>query len=377
MTRRERLMATMRGEAVDRPPVCFYEINGLTENPDDPNPYNIYSHPSWKSTLELARDRTDRIVMRGVPFVDAPPDPLAELTTVETREENGSRFTTRTIRAGTRTLTTRNRRDRDLNTTWCLEHLLKDADDLRAWIDLPVAEHGGEPDPSGVLASEQNLGDSGIVMVNIGDPLCAIASMFDMAAYTVLALTEPALFTEAVDKAARQLQPRIEAIAKALPGRLWRIVGAEYASVPYLPPNLFAEYVTRYNTPIVEAIHRHGGFARIHSHGNLRDVLDHIAATGCVGLDPVEPPPQGDVSLAYVREHYGRQMVLFGNLEASDIENLPPDEFEKRIATALDEGTAGDGRGFVLMPSACPYGRVLSERAAANYRLMVDMVEGL
>ena len=37
----------------------------------------------------------------------------------------------------------------------------------------------------------------------------------------------------------------------------------------------------------------------------------HIAATGCVGLDPIEPPPQGDVHLAYVREQVGRQMVLF------------------------------------------------------------------
>jgi len=82
------------------------------------------------------------------------------------------------------------------------------------------------------------------------------------------------------------------------------------------------------------------------------------------------------VQLSCVRERYGRQMVLFGNLEASDIENLPADEFEKKIAAALREGTAGTGRGFVLMPSACPYGRVLSERALNNYRKMIEMVEG-
>ncbi len=45
------------------------------------------------------------------------------------------------------------------------------------------------------------------------------------------------------------------------------------------------------------------------------------------------------------------------------------------MATALREGTAGEGRGFVLMPSACPYGRVLPERALVNYRLMVEMTE--
>ena len=31
MTRRERLMATLRGETVDRPPVSFYEINGMED----------------------------------------------------------------------------------------------------------------------------------------------------------------------------------------------------------------------------------------------------------------------------------------------------------------------------------------------------------
>ena len=41
MTRRERLMATLRGETVDRPAVNFYEIGGFLVNPDDPDEYNI------------------------------------------------------------------------------------------------------------------------------------------------------------------------------------------------------------------------------------------------------------------------------------------------------------------------------------------------
>jgi len=65
MERRERLMATLQGEAVDRPAVCFYEINGLDEKPDNPDPYNIYSDPSWKPLLDLARDRK-RLTLVGV-----------------------------------------------------------------------------------------------------------------------------------------------------------------------------------------------------------------------------------------------------------------------------------------------------------------------
>ena len=125
---------------------------------------------------------------------------------------------------------------------------------------------------------------------------------------------------------------------------------------------------------MVESIQRYGGFARVHCHGRLRAILDLIQSTGCAGLDPIEPPPQGDVPLAYVRGKYGRSMVLFGNLEISDIENLPTAEFARKVSQALDEGSAGQGRGFVLQPSACPYGRVLPALTLGNYREIVRIM---
>ena len=375
MTRRERLMAALRGEPVDRTPVCFYEIDG-EQDMSDPDPFNIYSHPSWRPLIELARDRSDRILMGEVPFKNLPPDPLAGLTRTETTiDANGSRLSTTTIKAGQRTLTQRLRQDPDVNTVWTLEHFLKDVEDAQAWLDLPESPLGGEPDPAAFLAAESAMGDGGIAMINTGDPLCGAAPLFEMGQFTVVAMTEPELFRRILDRVSRVIQYQTEAIARAVPGRLWRICGPEYASPPYLPPNLFCDYVVPYDQPMVGAIQKHGGFARIHSHGRLQDVLEHIAATGCVALDPIEPPPQGDVSLAYVRGKFGHQMTLFGNLEANDLETLPPQEFEKKIRAAIREGTAGDGRGFVLMPSACPYGRVLSPIALANYRKMVEVAD--
>ena len=190
-------------------------------------------------------------------------------------------------------------------------------------------------------------------------------------------MTEQDLFIKALDKAAAFLEWHIDQVSRALPGYLWRIFGPEYASPPYLPPELFKKYVTGYNKRLVEIIHKNGGYARLHSHGNLMKVLDFIADTGCMGLDPIEPPPQGDVELSYVRKHYGKDMVLFGNLEASDIENLPATKFREKVKRAISEGTAGEGRGFVLMPSACPYGRKLSATAMKNYETMISEIEKL
>lgn len=375
MTRRERLMATLRGERVDRPAVSFYELNGLDEDPDNPDPFNIYAHPSWLPLIELTREQSDRIVMRGVAYDSVLPDPIDSLSQRETHLRDGSRFTVRRVSAGHRILTSRTRRDPDVNTVWTEEHLLKNVDDLRAFLELPVSGPGGAVDTAAVTAAEDALGDAGIVMIDTPDPLCLAASLFDMAEYTVIAMTEQPLFHQLLERFASTLWPKTEAVAKALPGRLWRIYGPEYASPPYLPPALFREYVCRYVAPMITAIQRHGGYVRIHSHGKLKAILDDIASMGADGLDPIEPPPQGDVELAYVRERYGEELVLFGNLEVSDIENMPTAKFSEKVKRAMAEGTAGRGRGFVLMPSACPYGRELSPLALRNYRTMMAMAD--
>ena len=368
-------MATLRGETVDRPAVSFYEINGLDENPLDPDPYNVYNHPSWEPLIRLARDRTDRIVMRDVPFIEAPVNPIQDITSTRTWNENGSTYVRKTIQASDRILSQTTRRDPGVNTVWQVEHLLKNLEDLQAFLELPWPEPGGIPETSAVLKAEDELGDSGIVMIDTADPICASAALFDLGTYTVLASTEPHWFGKLLDLYAKEIFFHTQAVANALPGRLWRIYGPEYASPPYLHPKYFREYVTFYDRQMVKMIQAKSGFARIHSHGRLRLILDDIRSMDCSGLDPIEPPPQGDVELSFVRDKYGDQMVLFGNLEASDLENLDSGEFETKIRRAIREGTYGKGRGFVLMPSSCPYGRELPERALKNYQKMIEVIE--
>ena len=191
----------------------------------------------------------------------------------------------------------------------------------------------------------------------------------------VLALTETELFHRLLERFARVLQQQVACVARLLPGRLWRVYGPEYAAPPYMPPALFRDFVLPYDKALIDEIHAHGGYARIHSHGKLHAILDHIVATGCAGLDPIEPPPQGDVELSYVRQRYGEQLVLFGNIELADLENLPTDQFAVKVKTALEQGTRGKGRGLVLMPSASPIGRELSPLTLRNYETMVEIAE--
>jgi hypothetical protein len=219
MTRRERLTNTLNGNPVDRPPVSFYELNGFDEGRDNPDPFNIFSHSSWKPLIDLTREKTDKIVTRGAPFLFN--DPVAELSQVETFIRDESRFTIQKININGKTLTCQTRHDKDVFTVWTEEHLLKNVDDLKTYLQVPMPEHKGISDISHIFETEKHLGDTGIVLLDTADPLCLAAALFDMAEYTIIALTEQKLFRQLLDRFAAIILPGVEAVAKALPGHLW------------------------------------------------------------------------------------------------------------------------------------------------------------
>lgn len=369
-------MATLAGRPVDRPAVNFYEIGGFDIDPSDPDRFNIYNDPSWAPLLELAQRESDVIRMRAPRLTANAGNNARDFFKEDTWVEGDSRFTRTTLEAGRRVMTALSRRDAPVDTTWAVEHLLKDAEDLKAYLSLPDSVFDYDVDVSYLAASDESVGDAGIVMVDIGDPLCYAASLFSMADYTVVAFTEPGLFHALVAKFARPVMERARKVAEAFPGHLWRIYGPEYATAPYLPPELLREYVVRYTGPLVRLIEDSGGYARIHCHGRIKEVLPMIASMRPTGLDPIEPPTQGGVTLEWVRREYGRDLVLFGNIEVSDLETLPPARFEEKCRRSLEEGTSGRGRGFVLMPTACPYGRKISREVIENYRTMIRLARG-
>ena len=383
MTRRERLMATLNGEVVDRPAVNFYEIGGFLVNPNDPDEYNIYNSHSWQPLLNLAENHTDIIRMvspvRAQSHLSWNGSSNVEIRKqfVEEKvwEENNSRFTRLTYKLGTKKLTCLSRRDRDIDTVWTTEPLLKNIDDVNLFLKLPDEIFEENINTGHMEEQENGLGDNGIVMVDTEDPVCAVASLFNLETFTIFALTEQELCHKLLEKHALYIHKRTEKVAREFPGRLWRIYGPEFISEPFLPPTLFDDYVVKYTNPMVKQIKKYGGFVRIHSHGCIKNILDYILNMEADSIDPIEPPPHGDVELKYVRRKYGKHLVLFGNIEIADIENMPCDMFRRVVKQTIADGTSGEGRGFVLMPSASPYGRNISERTLRNYRIMVEEVE--
>ncbi len=378
-------MATLRGEPVDRPAVSFHEIGGFIVHPHDKDEYNIYNSPSWQPLLEMAEEQTD--IIRMVSPVRAQShlawdgsDKIGvrnQYAEEKSWEDHDSRYTRITYRINGKELTSTTRRDKELDTVWTIEHLLKNISDVKLFLQLPDEIFSERIDISHMKNQEETLGDKGIIMVDTEDPICAVAALFSMEDFTVFAFTEQELCHKLLEKHARYIHQRTNIVSKELPGRLWRIYGPEYATEPFLPVAFFEEYVVRYTGPMVKIIKDYGGYVRVHSHGRVKNIMDHIVKMGADATDPLEPYPNGNADLRLIREKYGKNLVLFGNIEVADIENLSSDSFRDVVRKTITDGTYGEGRGFVLMPTASPYGRQISELTFRNYEIMIEEVNKL
>ena len=196
------------------------------------------------------------------------------------------------------------------------------------------------PDCSKFAADEAALGEAGIMLPDVADPVCHVADLFEFGEFTVRAMTETSRFREMLDVMHERVMGRLRYMLDHGVRGLWRHVGAEYASEPYLPPGLFGELVARYMKEIVELIHSRGQKVRIHSHGRLRNIIDHFVDCGAEGTDPCEAPPDGDMELAELKSRYGGRLVLFGNMQLKFLETETPCEIEARVESCMAAATA-------------------------------------
>ena len=63
-------------------------------------------------------------------------------------------------------------------------------------------------------------------------------------------------------------------------------------------PTLCRELVQPFGRKVIEGIHAAGAVSHIHCHGNVRSTLELAIERGGDFFEPVEPPPDGDITLA-------------------------------------------------------------------------------
>lgn len=357
MTSRERLLRTLRRQPVDRVPVSTYELVGWNRESWE------NQQPAYASLMQYIRERTDCLYMIGF----ASPNRAAEIT-VEEWDEGPRRVRRHTMQTPRGPLTSLDYREAGLNTTWRTERWLKSDEDVERFLSVP--RQLDMPDMSRLATVNVELGEHGILLVSVGDPICLVAELFEFSDFMLRAHQQPRQIDALLDHVAPSIYAHLDYLLEHGAGPLFRVVGAEYCTPPYLPPALFERFVVRYTAPMIERIRASGGFARVHCHGRIRQALPMIIEMGADGLDPVEGPPSGDIPLAQVKRLYGDRLTLFGNIQLRDLETLPAEDMRRVVRETVEAGMPGGG--FVLMPTAAPINADLSPLTERNYRIMID-----
>ncbi|MBN2852076.1 MAG: hypothetical protein JXQ23_05000 [Clostridia bacterium] len=360
MNSRERLLKCIKNEPIDRVPISTYEMVPFKAKNDF---YNL--EPSYQNMMDFFAKYTD-IIYSAAPEMT----PLTNITErIETPIEGGVMAKIIIHGRGKDLVKVQKKLDNQY-TWWTLKHFCDDMDDLEVYIDtLPDLLEEVSLDQAHQL--EKDLGDKGIMMLSIPDPLCIVADSFEFGNFLVQAITETERIYKAADAIYEYQTYHFDKMIKAgIDNMMIRIYGPEYATPPYLPPSMYPDLVTKYLVPMSRKIKEANGFTRVHCHGKTAKVLDQFLMSDMIALEPIEPIPDGDISIGEIKKICGDRVCLMGSLELKELENADTSRINMLVRETMD--MAKGKSGLIMMPTASPINAPLSKKTEENYHEFVN-----
>ncbi|MBN1808978.1 MAG: hypothetical protein JW909_07900 [Planctomycetes bacterium] len=363
---RRRLMATYRNEKRDRVPICspiswnplrdidrekpagwraepgFIDVARMVQDYCDPRPpYNPVGYPNVFSRISYQR------------FLEAP-DEYIETLHPEKISDIRTRYGA-VLHTPKGDLAWIYDEDEGIETRWDMQKPISSPDDVEKMLSVPF--HFNRPDSSEYEPFRKHRAEtgpdciSGIGIISMVGMLCGMMS-FEMLLEWVLA--EPALIKALADAWLERTWQKIDFLLSRGVGPFWDFCGVERASPPMMGPRQWEQWVVPYDGEIMRRIRQRDPDAviHVHCHGRVGTLLDSFMAMGVDSIDPVEPPPQGDVVFADAKKRSAGRMTLYGNIEFSDMELCSPDEIEEKVRSAILDGGPDH---VVLHPSSVPH----------------------
>ncbi|KYH36377.1 MAG: hypothetical protein AYL29_014230 [Candidatus Bathyarchaeota archaeon B24] len=234
--------------------------------------------------------------------------------------------------------------------SWTLKHFLETEKDVEKFLSIPYSPC--IPDFESLLKKKRSLGDRGVMVIGISDPVGIIGELFPTQKFIRYCLNEDSLIKELLSLMFERIYDYLERILEVDEDSVIEISGPELVAPPFLHPKFFDKLVVEYDKKLVKLIHQHSHLAFMHCHGKVNRLLERIADIGVDGLHPLEPPPSGDVDLADAKKRIGDRVCLIGNIRLDDLVRCSRKELEEKCRDAIRQ--AAPGGGYVLEPTATP-----------------------
>ncbi len=290
---------------------------------------------------------------------------------MQTRTEEqpgGSRRQITTIATPKGELTAANEYDPRSGTTWMVKYPVETMDDIDRIASIPWEL------PSDLKAPESRDLPSAtdprtIARTFVSSPLVCVAGMMRYEWFLELALIEPKLIAELTEMC-RVRTLEVLKVLLSKPGIESVLVGgSEWVTPPMASPAIYDALVQEQETSIIDYIHSNSdAMVHIHCHGRFRRALQRTIERGADYTEPVEAPPDGDITMAEAKELAAGRITLGGNIQCRILVNETESAVEKAVRAAFEGGK----QRFVLRPTEAASPRIM-EREYRNYMRVIEL----
>lgn len=363
MTHRDNFLCALRGEAAGYVPILlknFFHYSGKDDVAREPDP----------GKREIAMRLFDRSVsLVGYPVSGVYPHIIAPPGSLETIEE-GRDFIGKLHPPGaTQTFIAVSKWDDNSKLYWAHKHFAESAADLKSIADIPWKIDPALRPP---VDADLPVGFDrrSILRMRIASPTNCVAGLLPFQCFLELCLTETSLIKAMATTYKERILQVLDVVLANRNIDVVMLSGSEELTPPMASPALYDELILPFETEIIAKIHEYGSLAWVHCHGNLKTTLPKMLEQQVDFLEPVEPPPDGDITFAEAKAMVAGRMTLGGNVEARVISSGNREEVIKTTEAAF----AGGKKRMVLMNSG-PLTGAFSPKIVENYHHMIDVWE--
>ena len=381
MTPRERFLAAVAGKKYDRVPLDILTFNKLVAptvegqaslpsgGPDkfqgrDPFREELFARLADKAIVHYP-------VCSGVlRYLCIPPQCIDESLHVSNDAEDQYLRKISTPKGDLKAIVAK--RIETVETLWTLQYPVQSLEDVEKIRSIPweVPIDAQKWDPKSVPPDE--VGNR-VVYSYVSSPAVCVGGMMKYENFLIWSFKHHEMIVELVELCTQRILDTLDVLLPKGGIDLVWIGGSEWLTPPMGSPALYEELVQEPERRIIAKIHEHGAYAHVHCHGNVRGCLEQVIERGGDIFEPVEAPPDGDISFKEAKEMAAGRMCLMGNVELHAMETAGRQELEEYTRRAFEGGK----ERMVLGISAHSTFPMLSQEARDNFHHFIDLWEEL
>lgn len=358
----ERVLAAIAGRPTDRLPMITYNCHPFSGSPHT-------GDPGYAPVLEAIRSTEWACLCK----VDAKRKPEAQVRTESRREVDSTVVTS--IWETPRGPLSRVTRTPDGQPGMCIKHFIATEADLERYLSIPYT--APQWDVGAPLALAREGRGKALAYLAYPDPFGEVSELFDQEDFLIRAATDLPTLRRLHDfrfeRDLADLQALLDAVGPHGDRILFYTIGPERATPPLMAPRFFDLLVTAYQKRLVSLLHERGHKASLHCHGRVRSVLPHVVQCGFDVLEPIEPPPQGDIGLEELLRDWSPSIALMGYVQDQDLHTGTPEQVRAMVRETA-RIARGKGR-YIASPTCTPYSHPPAARYVENYLALLEEAE--